>query len=230
MKTFALFLSLVAGLLVSGLALAQSGECVELSDAQIEGLVLRSYQYVAMFNVNNKFALDSDNPLNSGGYNRLKANTDLADHTVQAIARPNNDTLYVVAMVDVTKEPIVMELPAFDTTYAFGLKKDVPVDAFCSVTVYNADGYLEANDLGVNSYNNFSAKSNKDGSITIHFGGDPKSVNYLPITEGWNYAIRMYQPRKEILDGTWTFPSIQPVKYQSQNFCDIDQINERRQR
>ena len=90
--------------------------------------------------------------------------------------------------------------------------KDVPVDAFWSITVYNAEGYLEANELGRNSYNNFSAKPNEDGSHTIHFGGDPKSVNYLPITEGWNYAVRMYQPRKEILDGSWTFPSIGPVK------------------
>lgn len=90
--------------------------------------------------------------------------------------------------------------------------KDVPVDAFWSITVYNAEGYLEANDLGRNSFNNFSARSDKDGSYTIHFGGDPKNVNYLPITEGWNYAIRMYQPRKEILDGSWTFPGIESVK------------------
>ncbi len=41
----------------------------------------------------------------------------LADHTLQAIARPNNDTLYVAAMVDVTEEPIVMEMPAFDSKY-----------------------------------------------------------------------------------------------------------------
>jgi len=117
MKTVALILSLAVGLFVPGLALGQSGERVDLSDAQMREVVLRSYQYVAMYNVNNKFALDADNPLSSGGYNRVKANTELADHTVRAVARPNNDTLYVVAMVDVTEEPIVMELPAFDSKY-----------------------------------------------------------------------------------------------------------------
>ena len=44
------------------------------------------------------------------------------------------------------------------------------------------------------------------------FGGDPKSVNYLHITEGWNYLVRFYQPHQEILDGTWTFPKVMPVK------------------
>ena len=54
--------------------------------------------------------------------------------------------------------------------------------------------------------------AHKNGSITIHFDGDPESVNYLPITEGWNHAIRMYVPRSGNLDGSWTFPSIEPMK------------------
>jgi hypothetical protein len=90
---------------------------------------------------------------------------------------------------------------------------DVPVDAFWSVTVYNADGYLEANELGVNSYNNFSAEPNEDGSHTLHFGGcDDGRINCIPISPGWNYAIRMYEPRAEILDGSWRFPAPQPVQ------------------
>ena len=98
-------------------ASASEVEAVELSDADLENLVRRSYPYVAMFNVNNKMALDEANPLGTGGYNKVKANTTLADHNLQAIARPNNDTLYAIAMIDVTVEPMVLEIPAFDSTY-----------------------------------------------------------------------------------------------------------------
>ena len=91
--------------------------------------------------------------------------------------------------------------------------KDVPVDAFWSVTVYNADGYLEANDLGVNSYNNITAQAGPDGSYTIHFGGcDDGRINCISVTPGWNYAVRLYGPHPEILDGSWVFPSPSPVR------------------
>ncbi len=91
--------------------------------------------------------------------------------------------------------------------------KDVPVDAFWSVTVYNAEGYLERNKLGINSYNNVTAASNDDGSYTINFGGCADGrVNCIPITPGWNYTVRLYQPRKEILHGEWIFPTPLPAR------------------
>jgi hypothetical protein len=89
--------------------------------------------------------------------------------------------------------------------------KDVPVDAFWSISLYNKDGFFEKNDQDAYSVNNISGTPNPDGSFTIHFGGDPASVNYLPLMEGWNYAVRLYQPRPEILNGTWQFPSVEPA-------------------
>jgi len=90
--------------------------------------------------------------------------------------------------------------------------KDVPVDGFWSVSVYNAAGYFEKNDLGAYSFNNVTAKPDADGSVTIQFGGcDGKVVNCLPITDGWNYWVRLYRPRTEILNGDWKFPEPEPV-------------------
>lgn len=89
--------------------------------------------------------------------------------------------------------------------------KDVPVDGFWSVSVYNKDGYFEKNDRDAYTVNNVTAKPNADGSVTIQFGGDESALNGIPIMPGWNYLIRMYRPRKEILDGTWKFPEAQPV-------------------
>ncbi len=90
--------------------------------------------------------------------------------------------------------------------------KNVPVNGFWSITVYNEKGFMEKNDRGAYSVNNVTAKKDADGGITIHFGGDPNSSNYLPIIKGWNYVVRLYQPKKELLDGKWTFPDARPVK------------------
>lgn len=90
--------------------------------------------------------------------------------------------------------------------------KDVPVDAFWSVTLYDAEGWMPINEQKAYSFNNVTAKKGDDGSITIHFGGDPKADNFLPIVEGWNYVIRQYRPKKEILDGSWTFPAAVEAK------------------
>jgi len=102
----------IGGLLAAlSLAAAAQGKAVSLSDAQIDDLVRRSYQYVAMYNVNNKFALKQR------GWNTCAADTALKDHTMREIARPNNDTLYISCLLDLRKDPVILEMPSFDSKY-----------------------------------------------------------------------------------------------------------------
>jgi hypothetical protein len=89
---------------------------------------------------------------------------------------------------------------------------NVPVDGFWSLTVYNSEGYLQPNQDNAYAVNSHTARKNPDGSVTIQLGGcDGKIQNCLPIIQGWNYTVRLFLPRREILDGTWRFPEAQPV-------------------
>ena len=91
--------------------------------------------------------------------------------------------------------------------------KDVPVDGFWSISLYNAEGYFEPNNLDAYTLNNITAKRAADDSVVIQFGGcEGKIPNCLPIMKGWNYMVRLYRPRAEILNGKWTFPHAEPVQ------------------
>jgi hypothetical protein len=98
------------------------------------------------------------------------------------------------------------------TSYSVTLRQ-VPVDGFWSITVYNKDGFMEKNEQDAYNFNNVTAQSKKDGSVTINFGKcDDNRTNCLPITEGWNYTLRLYQPKQEIIDGSWKSPDLEVAK------------------
>lgn len=128
------------------------------------------------------------------------------DHLVGAAAgwggQPQYAAEYVISSVNQNDGETLFVVTA----------KNVPVDAFWSITVYNADGYLEGNELGIHSHNDVTATANEDGSHTIHFGGcGDARINCIPISPGWNYAVRMYLPREDILEGRWVFPTPEPT-------------------
>jgi len=93
--------------------------------------------------------------------------------------------------------------------YELTVGADVPVDGFWSISVYNGEGFFEPNERGAYSVNSITAAPNDDGTVTVRFGGDgDPGRNSLPITDGWNYLVRLYRPRPEILSGAWEFPTL----------------------
>jgi hypothetical protein len=108
----------------------------------------------------------------------------------QDVIRMNRDTIYSSAVFDLDAGPVTIMLPDAGKR-------------FMSALVINQDHYL----------NNVTAKPDADGGYTIQFGGDPANTsNYLPTTPGWNYLVRLYRPRQAILDGSWSFPALEPLQ------------------
>ncbi len=65
--------------------------------------------------------------------------------------------------------------------YTFTLR-DIPVDAFWSVSIYNRDGYYEANPYNSYNFNSITAKADPDGSVILNLAPEERA---LPITCMW---------------------------------------------
>ncbi|GAA3210303.1 DUF1214 domain-containing protein [Microbacterium terregens] len=142
----------------------------------------------------------------AGGVNRFLHNRKPAAIDEQTVIRLNRDTLYSFAVVDV-RRGATLTLPEHGDRYLSAMV--VPVDGFWSISVYNAKGYFEPNEREAHTANNITGVKNADGSTTVRFGDYPRDVpNAIPVTEGWNYLVRLYRPRPEVLDGSWVFPHI----------------------
>jgi hypothetical protein len=131
---------------------------------------------------------------------------DARQHLVATAAgwggNPARDAIYVA-----------VEPKGNDGNQVYRLKvKDVPVDGFWSITVYDKAGFMAPNAQDAYSLNNVTAKKDADGAFTIQFGGCGDGVgNCLPIVPGWNYLVRLYRPQPQVLNGSWKFPEARPV-------------------
>ena len=97
-----------------------------------------------------------------------------------------------------------------DYTLTFSKQQIPPVDAFWYLTIYDDESFLVAN-----SINRYSLSSRdemnygEDGSLTIYIQqespGKDKEANWLPAPQGeiGYLALRLYDPKKQVLDGIW---------------------------
>jgi hypothetical protein len=89
-----------------------------------------------------------------------------------------------------------------------------PVNAFWSITLYDADGFQVGNSLNrfaVSSWMPF--KYNPDGSLDLYFQNDSpgagQEANWLPAPKGaFNLTMRLYAPKSDILTGKWNPPPV----------------------
>ncbi|NCO74039.1 MAG: DUF1214 domain-containing protein [Cyanobacteria bacterium] len=164
----------------------------------------------------------------------------------RAVVRPNFDTLYTIAWVDITKEPMIVLTPdthgryyllpmldmwsnVFDANSKpmegknnyvlhFNQNELPPVEAFWSITMYDAEGFQVANKLDRFAIGDRDTLTyNSDGSLDIYIQHespeDDKVSNWLPSpAEGvLGVTMRLYAPKPSALNGIWNPPAVKQV-------------------
>jgi hypothetical protein len=129
-------------------------------------------------------------------------------------ANPPEDAIYPLNVGDADGQPL-----DGDHDYVLHFDKDElpPVDAFWSVTMYDADGFQAANELNRFALGDRDPLSyNGDGSLDLylqheHPGAD-REANWLPAPRGpLGVTMRLYAPRPEALQGEWNPPPVRRV-------------------
>ncbi|MEV6278698.1 DUF1254 domain-containing protein [Nocardia sp. NPDC051832] len=94
-----------------------------------------------------------------------------------------------------------------------------PVDAFWSLTAYDADSYLVPNAAGIYAIGHETpVVPNPDGSVEIAVqSADPgpavPRANWLPIPASGKFSLslRLYAPQQRALAGDWQVPALTPA-------------------
>ena len=125
------------------------------------------------------------------------------------------DAIYPMNVADADGKPM-----NGDQNYVLHFSKEElpPVEAFWSVTMYDAEGYQAANPINrfaVSSWMPF--KYNADGSLDIYIQnktpGADKEPNWLPAPKGpLGVTMRLYAPKANALDGRWNPPAVKRVE------------------
>jgi hypothetical protein len=124
------------------------------------------------------------------------------------------DAVYPVAFVDGSNNPLT---GANKYVIHFDKGQTPPTDAFWSITMYDKDGFQVPNPINRFAIGDRDKLAfNPDGSLDIYVQADSpgkdKESNWLPAPKDvFQPTMRVYSPRREVLDGTWSPPPIEKV-------------------
>jgi hypothetical protein len=124
------------------------------------------------------------------------------------------DAIYPLNVADADGKP-VMGQNSYVLQFAKG--ELPPVEAFWSLTMYDAEGFQVANALNRFAIGDRDAlKFNPDGSLDLYIQNespDPaKESNWLPAPKSGQLGLtlRLYAPKPEVAEGRWNPPPVRP--------------------
>lgn len=124
------------------------------------------------------------------------------------------DAVYPMTRVDAAGQPLA---GAKKYVLHFDKGQMPPVNAFWSLTMYNEKQFFVANPIGRYAIGDRDRlKFNQDGSLDLYIQnqrpGKDRESNWLPAPkDDFNLIMRLYWPKKPVLDGTWQPPAVRRV-------------------
>ena len=124
------------------------------------------------------------------------------------------DAVYPIAFVDSEGKPLS---GGHRYVLHFDKGQTPPADAFWSITMYDKNGFQVPNPIdrfAIGSHDKLT--HNPDGSLDIYVQADSpagdKEANWLPAPrDEFQPTMRIYSPREQVLDGTWSPPPFKRV-------------------
>ncbi|QIP09602.1 DUF1254 domain-containing protein [Bradyrhizobium symbiodeficiens] len=178
-----------------------------IEDAPAHGQRLMEWKLPTLARVANHWSMNTDTMGVYGNYYLKRAIV-----TQQGLgANLPEDAIYPLNLGDEAGRPLD---GANKYTINFEKGAAPPVNAFWSITLYDADGFQVPNAMNrfaVSSWMPF--KYNADGSLSLYFQNDnpgkDKEANWLPAPKGaFNLTMRLYGPKSEALTGRWNPPYV----------------------
>ncbi len=173
-----------------------------------DGLILMREKVPTIARVANGWQINSDTMGVYGNYYLKRAIVAM----VGLGANQPEDAIYPLVVADSTGEALTGE-----HKYIIHFAKDElpPVDAFWSITMYDADGFQVSNPINRFAIGDRDAlKFNNDGSLDIYIQnqnpGPDKESNWLPspASGALGVTMRLYAPRPEVATGQWAPPPV----------------------